>query len=201
MSSLTWTSDQVHQSDAALSAAARGGSLRAFELLVERYHAALLRYFTVQTGDRELAADLVQETFLDAYRSRAQLPTDYSFAAWLYRVGRNNLLHEWRKQRLRRAVSLDALAARLPGQLMHRAPPAGIDDIGERDLIRSVLDGLSQGMREALILSSQCGFTSREVAMILGISPDAAKRRIGRAKLAFSARYRELERNSVDARV
>jgi len=97
---------QAEQSaDDSLVAAAQNGSARAFDLLVVRHHAAILRYLARQTGDSELAADLAQETFLDAFRSLDRLGDDRSFAVWLHRIARHNLLMAWRRQRLRRAHS------------------------------------------------------------------------------------------------
>ena len=80
-------------SDAVLVRAAQKGSSQAFTVLVERYHAPVLRYLTRQLGSAELAEDLVQETFLDAYRSLRQLDERRAFAAWLYQIARNNLRH------------------------------------------------------------------------------------------------------------
>src|SRR3712207_4635179 len=73
--------------------AARTGSGQAFDTLMERYHAQVLRYFTRQTGDPELAADLTQDTFLDAYRRLDRLDDARPFVAWLFRIARYNLLH------------------------------------------------------------------------------------------------------------
>lgn len=51
----------VSDADYALVSAAQSGSVRAFALLVQRYHAPILRHLTRRTGDCELAADLTQE--------------------------------------------------------------------------------------------------------------------------------------------
>ncbi len=163
----------------AVAAAAR------FSALVDRHHAALLRYLCRQTGDPELAADLAQETFLAAFRHRGQLADEGAFAAWLFGIARNQLRMEWRRRKLRRLVSLDWLtsggSATVP-TLQHPDASAGCQ---ERDEIQQVLDGLSQTMREALLLHSLCGFTGGEVAQILGVTPAAARKRIVRAEQAF----------------
>ena len=171
----------------ALVAAARAGSAAAFALLVERHHLAILRYLARQTGDRELAADLAQETFLDAYRSLGRLGEEVSFAAWLHRIARHNLLPAWRRRRLRRFVSLDRLWG---GEPAAAADEAACD---ERDLIQRALDGLGPALREALVLHDLQGFTGREVGAILGISPAAARQRVARARARFRERYRALE--------
>ncbi len=176
--------------DQRLVVAARAGCDQAFTVLVERYHAQVLRYFARQTGDPELAADLTQETFLDAFRRLERLTDDRPFAAWLFRIAHNNLLHEWRRQRVRRLISLDWLCASAGER--HGALRAGdaTPQSHERDLIQRALDDLSPNLRAALLLHSLCGFSGEEVAAILGISPAATRQRIARAKEHFRRRYR-----------
>lgn len=182
-----------------LVAAARTGSGRAFALLVARHHPALLRHLGRQTGDPELAADLAQETLLDAWRSLDRLPEDASFAAWLHRIARHNLLAAQRRRRLRRFLSLERLLAG-PGP-----PPPALRRpdcqaaVAERDLVQRVLDELSPALREALLLSSLAGFRTAEVARLLGIAPAAARQRIARAKAQFDARHRALSGGDADA--
>jgi RNA polymerase sigma-70 factor, ECF subfamily len=178
--------------DATLVVRARDGSVDAFELLVNRYHSMILNYLIRQTDDPEFAADLTQETFLDAYRSLDRVPEEASFAAWLYRIARNNLLNEWRRRRLRRMISLNQLLAGGGARSASLRQPDTTAATVERDLIQQVLNELSPNLREALVLSSLCGFTGREVADILGISTAAAQRRIGRAKELFAERHRAL---------
>lgn len=182
--------DAAQADDHALVAAAQSGSVQAFELLVERYHAPILRYLTRQTGDPELAADLAQETFLDAFRSLHRLgKEDYSFAAWLHRIARHNLLVAWRWRRLRRLISLDWLLAQTGPVLPALQHNDVLRTTAERDLLQAVLSDLSPTLREALVLYSVQGFSGQEVAQILGIAAPAALQRIARAKEQFRARY------------
>lgn len=181
---------EVRPSDEALVAAARTGSVAAFETLAERYYALILRYLTRLSGDAELAADMAQETFLDAFRALGQLPEDRPFAAWLFQVARNNLRPVQRRGRLRRMFSLDALLARVEPLFPLHHRPDSISASHERDLIQQVLDELSPPLREALLLHRLWGFSGQEVAVILGISHAAARKRISRADEAFQARYR-----------
>lgn len=169
------------ESDAALVGAAQRGSAAAFDALIARYHGPVGRYLERQIGDPELAADLLQETFLDAYRSLDRLADDRPFAAWLYGIARNNLRSEWRARKLRRLVSLDWLREHVAD-----APPAlhqadGSDTAGARDLLQRALDSLSPHLREIVLLHHLWGFTAPEIARILGVSPVAAARRLSRA--------------------
>lgn len=175
------------------------GSRAAFDILVDRYHASLLRYLTRQTGNPELAADLTQETFLAAFRCLDQLAADDAFAGWLYGIARNQLRMEWRRRRLRRLVSLDWLPPLREGDNAALRLPDASRPCEERDRIQRALDRLSSAQREALLLHSLGGFTGEEVARILGISPAAARKRISRAAADFRRQYGdEAERDDSD---
>ena len=160
-----------------------------FAIVVDRHYASILRFLTRQTGDAELAADLTQACFLDAYRNRHQLAADDAVLGWIFSIARNQLRMEWRRRQVRRLVSLDWLIGR------GAAPPAalgredGVAALAERDRIQQVLDAMSPALREALLLHSLCGFRGGEVATLLGISPAAARKRIVRAEAEFRERY------------
>ena len=121
-------------------------------------------------GDAEVASDLAQQTFLEAFRCLYRLTDDRPFAAWLYRIARHQLLMHWRRQRLRRLVSLDWLVRRTGAAIAGLQRPDASQPAHERGLIQQVLDDLSPSYREALLLHSLCGFTSQEAAHILGAS-------------------------------
>ncbi len=176
-----------HCPDAAPAGAVAPCVRQAFAQLVERYYPLILRYLTRRTGDAELAADLTQETFLDAWRDLERLADGRPVAPWLYRIARNNLLPHWRR---RRPVSLDDLMAEagVEPDALHQADPAPACD--ERALIAQVLGDLSAPLQEALLLHCRQGFTSEEVGQALAISGEAARKRIGRAKAQFREGYR-----------
>ena len=184
--------DALHLDERGTVDAARAGCNEAFTALVDHYQPQMLRYLTRQTGDRELAADLTQETFLHAYRSLDRLGNDRPFAAWLFRIAHLNLLHEWRRQRVRRLVSLDWLISE-GGEAQRALQQADKTTVAhERDLIQEVLNALTPTLREPLLLYCLGGFSGQEVADILSISPAAARQRIARAKDQFRQRYRSL---------
>lgn len=180
--------------DAELVAAARVGDAVAFAGLVDRYHAPLLRFLVRLTGNRPLAEDLAQESFVAAYQHLRQLADDRSFEAWLYQIARNQWRSAYRRQRLVRFLSLDWLTETAReqrfGELRTR------DDHGERDHIQRALDQLSSTLREAIVLHHLWGFTALEIAQMLNISPAAAQKRVSRADAAFRACYRALTGDS-----
>lgn len=180
---------QVRDGRPGILAPAIAGDGADFGVLVDRHYAAVLRFLSRQTGDAELAADLTQACFLDAYRSRHQLADQDAFAAWLFGIARNLLRMEWRRRKLRRLVSLDWLTERSTDILPGLSREDETASFHERDRIQQTLDELSPILREALLLHNLCGFRGGEVAEMLGISADAARKRIVRAEAEFRDRY------------
>jgi RNA polymerase sigma factor (sigma-70 family) len=174
--------------DVQLVAAARSGSAAAFDVLVDRYHAGIAGYLGRLLGERELAEDVTQDTFFAAYRALHRLSDEHTFSAWLYRIARNRAISAARRRAILRFVSLDALGERVSGWLGRGA--AELEDVSTRQSIQAALDALPLGEREALLLHSLAGFTAREIAEILRISPDAAARRVSRASQRFRQHYR-----------
>ncbi len=181
------TGDEATRTDHTLVTAARDGSAEAFARLYRRHAPALLQVLTRQTGDRELAADLVQETFVDAWRSMDRLAMEQSFALWLYAIARNNRRAAARRARLRRFVPLE---------WVHRGVPSPSRDwagetVAEADLQQRVLNDLSPVLREVLVLSVVGGFDTGEIAHVLHLTPAAVRQRLVRARGEFARRYRE----------
>lgn len=178
----------VGQFEADLVDAARSGSTAAFTALVDHYYAVILAYLTRQTGDREWAYDLAQETFLDVFRSLDRLPEDRSFRAWLFVVARNNYHHARRRRRFLQFVSLDWLVSDL-----RRSAPSEEGETGsfaERDAVQQALNRLVPTLREPLVLLS-LGYSLKETADLLDISHAAARQRTSRGLRRLQAMLTE----------
>ncbi len=75
---------------------------QAFAFLVERYEAPLGRYFyRLGVGDPEDRQDLLQDTFIKAYRNLASFDTSLKFSSWLYRIAHNETVSWFRKRSIR----------------------------------------------------------------------------------------------------
>lgn len=143
-----------------------------------------------QTGDPEAAADLTQQTFLDAYERLERLQPGQPFGPWLHWIARYNFLPWWRQRKKLPQASLEEMSEKgtiIIGDNIAVSDGAGI--IIERDAIQQALNSLSPTMREALLLHELSGYKTREIAQILCISEAAAGRRVGRALAQFRKYY------------
>src|SRR5258707_11387868 len=97
--------------DAGYVARARSGDADAYRVLVERHSRALFRLAYRMTGNEQDAEDVVQESFLRAYRQLGKFDERASFGTWLYRIATN--------------CSLDLVRARK--RRMEQTSPAGVE--------------------------------------------------------------------------
>ena len=167
--------------DALLVARIRAGDDGAFELLVARYQAPLFRYLRGLVGDQELARDLLQETFLRAFRSIGSLGTPGLLRSWLYRIAHNQAYSALRRRRLISWLPLSF------GQHAGAAHPER--GAVEAALVEEALASLPVQLRAPLLLHLVAGFSYAEVAELLQVSEGAVRMRISRGRAAFRAAY------------
>ena len=98
--------------EAELVSRARGGDHAAFAALVQRYQQPLGGYLARLTGDHAIVPDLVQETFVRAYRGLGTTRPDLLVRPWLYRIATNLAYDELRRRRRVTWLPLDAAADR-----------------------------------------------------------------------------------------
>lgn len=154
------------------------------DALYRQHASALMRYLVRLTGDPELAADALQETFV---RLVERPPRDLQSRAWLFTVATNLVREEGRTAARRRGL-LDRGAADASF-----VPPAGpgADDLvvidERRRMVLAALDTLSGRDRTALLMREE-GFTHEEIAAAVGTTTKSVGTIIARAlrKLATS---------------
>ncbi len=145
--------------------------------LLERYQGPIYRYLHVLAGDPESALECAQETFVRAYDNlRAGKPVN---GQWLYKVARNRAVDE-----LRRRGREDRDEGALESMT---APEQHIS--GRTAAVRQALDRLSPQEREVLYLFSVDKFKAAEIGAMLGISVDAVRMRVFRARQRFRLEY------------
>jgi len=158
-----------------------------FAELVRQLERPIGSFLAQMTSDRSLAADLMQETFLVAWREHSRMPLDPAEQrAWLYGVARNRALGALRRER-RGAHALRRLIARSPPA----GPQHGNDEaIAMRDLL---VRTLPPAERSLFVLRYVHGFDGPELAELTGISPDALRKRLQRASKRLAAAHDQVE--------
>jgi RNA polymerase sigma-70 factor (ECF subfamily) len=170
---------------------AKAGDAAALEALLARHAPAVFRFGQKMCREPEDAKDVLQEALLAAARSVRDFRGDASFATWLFTIVRSFCIKKRRVSKFAptETVSLDdgTSGARL---VASRDPlPDEVAAGHELSLALSrAIDELEEGSREVLLLRDVEGLTAPEVASVLGISVDAVKSRLHRARVQVRAR-------------
>ena len=173
-------------SDAAAAEQARKGNQQAFRVLVERHSHAIFRLAYRMTGNEQDAEDLVQETFLRAYKKIRDFDGRAAFGTWLYRICVNCSLDLLRARKTRAELQppedpdetrswLDTVAAPNP------SPERLTHSTQIRRLLQPAMKRLSETERAAFILRHYEGCDIDEIAQALGVQANAAKHSVFRA--------------------
>ncbi len=178
--------------EADLVARARSGDALAFERLFERYHAPILNYLHRMVGDRALAEDLAQDSFVKAYRALPNTRPDLAFKAWLYRIATNTAISHLRRRKLIRWVPFLPTQDYASNESIERS-------VGRKHDVEQALHLLPDHYAAVLVLRHYQGLSLAETATALGISENAAKLRLFRARKAFAVVYKGPEEENLIA--
>jgi RNA polymerase sigma-70 factor (ECF subfamily) len=172
--------------DSAAADEARKGNQHAFRVLVERHSHSVFRLAFRMTGNEHDAEDLVQETFLRAYKQLHRFDGRAGFNTWLYRICANcsiDLIRARKRRNEQQAVAtdnpslhwLDRVAAPGPSpeRLMQSAQITG--------RVEEALRRLSDTERTAFVLRHYEDCNIEQIAEALGVEPNAAKHSVFRA--------------------
>jgi RNA polymerase sigma-70 factor (ECF subfamily) len=175
-----------------LIASARGGDTRAFSELVRRYEQTVYRYSYKLCRDREKAEETFQDTFISVYRKLGTFDGRSRFSTWLYAIVTNNCLMRHRRRKIRDIEeSLEALespAVSADGKFTHdiarwdKTPADSLLDKELRVQIEKAIGKLPPDYRIVFTLRDMEGKSTEETARIAGISREAAKSRLRRAR-------------------
>jgi RNA polymerase sigma-70 factor, ECF subfamily len=179
--------------DAALLAALRDGSAGAYEQLVRTHGGRLLAVARRLLSSEEDARDALQEAFLNAFRSINRFEGQALLSTWLHRIVVNVSLMKLRSRKRKPEESLDHLlpAFQDDGHFLDRFD-SGTEPADERlareeaqAAVRSAIDELPTHYRTVLLLRDIEGLSTQDVAEQLGITTNAVKLRLHRARQAL----------------
>ncbi|CAA9564044.1 MAG: hypothetical protein AVDCRST_MAG88-1743 [uncultured Thermomicrobiales bacterium] len=171
--------------EAVLVERARAGDAKAFVILCARYEAHIYGFAYQMLDSADEAARLTQETFLRAWRALGQAGAEPNVSVWLHRIAATACLNILRRRRRMRW---------LPWTRSRCTHPAdrSVDDTGVAPLdgeagrtMQRTLARMRPRHRLALLLREYAGLSCADVGAVLGISPDATKATLFRAREEF----------------
>jgi RNA polymerase sigma-70 factor (ECF subfamily) len=182
--------------DDILLAEARAGDRQALEALLERYQAQIYGFGMKMCGNSEDAKDVLQETLLTMARDIRNFRGASSLSTWLYTIARSACIKMHRRSKFapHEASSVEIGAASEADGLAD--PARSVDEVlagkqVERALGQAIGE-LEPMYREVLMLRDVEGLTAPEVAEVLGVTTQAVKSRLHRARLSVRERIEPL---------
>lgn len=168
--------------------------LASFELILLKTQGSLFGFVRNLTGDEEEARDLVQEVYVDAWRAaeRGKPPftsdsDEVACRRWLFHVAYCHVISALRRRSIIAWESLDPPTGRTP--IVRDGQASFEERLVEEDSLRTALQTLDPPDIACLLLRVVEGCSSVEIAQILDIAPDAARKRLSRAMRRLRAAY------------
>ena len=168
--------------DAELVLAARAGERDAFAALVDRWFDRCWEVAWRILHDRDLAADVAQDTLLVAWRRVGELDRPASFGGWVLRIARNRALDRLKRERRMRPTGDDAQLEPDVRTRPDAGPEAALARGQQRDMVWAAAAALGERDASMLDLHLRHGLEPAELADELGVQPNAAHQRLFRLR-------------------
>jgi RNA polymerase sigma-70 factor (ECF subfamily) len=169
--------------------ALRSGDRAEFALLVEAYYEMIYRLAIKMVNNPQDAEDILQETFIKAYRHLNNFDGRSSLSTWLYRIATNEALMFLRRQKPD-MVSVDESLDTGEGEVeplqiidWSSLPEEELMSVEAQVYLDKAVGKLSPSLRVVFVLRDIQGLSTRETAEVLDISETAVKTRLSRARL------------------
>jgi RNA polymerase sigma-70 factor (ECF subfamily) len=180
------------RSESQLIAAARGGDHRAFTDLVKKYEETVYRFSFKVCRDERKAAETLQDTFINVYRKLSTFDGKSKFSTWLFTIVTNNCLMKNRRRKLTELEEPLSIYDEPPDDRdgRHRSSVARWEEtpadlLLDRELkeeLDRAIHKLPVEYRSVFVLRDVEGYSTEETARTLGITVEAAKSRLRRAR-------------------
>ena len=179
--------------EASLVAQLRAGDEAAFEQVVRAYGGRLLAVARRIVGSEEDARDAVQDAFMNAFKSLDRFEGNAKLSTWLHRIVVNAALMRLRTRKRKPEQSIETMLPSFVDDGHHeerfQSWDEPVDKLMERAenraLVRKQIDALPEGYRTVLVLRDIEGLDTEETAKVLGLSVNATKIRLHRARQAL----------------
>lgn len=179
--------------DLELVAGLRRGDASAFDRVYSAYHTRIFSFLRRLSGRRDTAEDLAQETWLKLAKAAPGLREDTTLAPFLFTIARNAFLshRRWALLDLSRIVTFGLEAM---GSATEPTPETSHESARAIALLEGALQHLPIASREVLLLVGVEGIEQEEVARMLGLSYDASRQRLSRARAQLAATMEKMEK-------
>lgn len=154
------------------------GDLKALEMLLDRYRKPLYSFIFRITQNNAMTEDIVQDTFIRLYDTRRKYRNDLILRNWLFTIGHNIAIDELRKSG-RYILDFDTT------QSVSKSPEDSATDNIISELVRKAVGMLPTMQQTVIVLKEYEGFNYKEIAVITGMSEEAARVNCHRAKCAL----------------
>ena len=164
-----------------LIAAAKAGDRQAFEDLVRQTYLDTYNLALRLTANEEDARDVVQETYLRAWKGIRRFRGDAQFTTWLYRITANAASTYVSRRRRQRTEPLDTIHD-MEDRRTEARPEEAAESAADLALVAVALNGLAPKLRAVVVLKDVYGLAHEAIGAELGISVTAAKVRLHRGR-------------------
>ena len=157
------------------------GGVEAFRVIVEQNSQRMFRLAYRMTGNEQDAEDVVQETFLRAFRQFGRFDSRARVSSWLHKIASNYAIDLMRRRQRWRKTDLEQLDHVAPLTGTEPEPDRGAWSAEVRDAVQAELDHLTPRERVAFTLRHYEGLSIREIGRVMGLRESATKNHIFRA--------------------
>lgn len=165
---------------------AQAGDEEAFRALVERYKKRAYWVAYNLVGDEDDARDIAQEAFIRVFKSIRTFDLRYKFYTWLYRIVTNLGVDALRKRGGQKRVSIEDVGDIRSSEI---GPHDGLERAELRERVAEALEDLPPQYRAVMVLREIEGFSSREIADMVGSTHATVRWRLHRARALFRAAW------------
>jgi RNA polymerase sigma-70 factor (ECF subfamily) len=181
------------ESDVELVKAARGGDMRAYDQLVQRYQERIYATVYHMTSNHEDANDLAQETFIKAYSALKSFKGDSSFYTWVYRIAVNKTINFLKQRKNKTSLSLNDLDFNIENDpelvafVSENTPRRAIALAELQGKLNAALQKLSDVHRMVVTLHDVQGLSHEEIADIMDCNVGTVRSRLFYARQQLQA--------------
>ncbi len=164
-----------------------------FEQTYRAYQPVLGSYLLQSTESRELAEDLLQDTFLKAWQVWSTVRELQHLKAWLYRVAKNRNIDDYRKRTLSGRITVRSLQDVQEDLSNETALSSQEESYPTQELVRATLARMKPQARQILLMALYEEKSYQEISKLLNLSLPAVRMRVHRARESFRTLFRELD--------